>query len=201
MVNDAGIIAYAEIVEDIGFRVLRAERSLSCWEKENGEIFYLEETALHIRMICEATLLATFSLHSQSVDNLLSTLKKNDSWDKLKKILEKENPNYMPTPISSVRTTSGVIQISPLEEQIISGSDLFKMWGKASELLHCRNPLKSILSKHEKAEELAIAIRKFKLYIRQHAIAIPSDGMLYLVNVDISSGKPNVHWWAASQLS
>jgi hypothetical protein len=128
-------------------------------------------------------------------------LKRNDRWDKLKKILEKENPDYMPVPISSARTPSGVIQIAPLKEHFVSGSDLFRMWGKASELLHCRNPLKPLLSRNVKAEELTIGLKKFKEVMHQHAIAIPSDGMLYMVNVDVSSGKPNVHWWTASQLS
>lgn len=201
MVNNDGILAYVEIVEDIGLRILHAENSLSCYFQAKGQILRLEDAALQVRMICEATLLASFALHSKVVENLLSTLKKNDGWDKLKKILEKENPNYMPVPISSVRTASGVVQISPLEEQYISGSDLFRMWGKASELLHCRNPLKPKLSEGEKANELKSGVKKFKEVMRQHAIAIPTDGMLYMVNVDVSSGKPDVHWWTAKQLS
>lgn len=201
MANDDGILAYAEIANDIGLRILRAEYSLSRWKQGKGQLFRLEEAALQVRMICEATLLASFSLHSEVVEKLLLTLKKNDQWDKLKKILEKENPNYMPIPISSARTPSGVIQIAPIEDRFISGSELFTVWGKASELLHCRNPLKPMLSKHVKADELTHAVKKFKEVMHQHAIEIPSDGMLYMVNVDFSSGKPNVHWWTASRLS
>jgi hypothetical protein len=199
MANDDGITAYAEIVEDIGHRVLHAEQCLSLWNEDNRQSLRLEEAALQVRMICESTLFASFSLHSKVVDDLLSTLKKNDTWDKLKKILENENPNYMPYPISSVRTSSGVIQIAPLKNRFISGSDLFKIWGKASELLHFRNPLKSELSMQAKADEFAIALGGFKGVLHQHAIAIPSDGMLYMVNVDFTSGKPKVLWWIASQ--
>lgn len=200
MANDSGILAYAEIAEGIGLRILHAEQSLARWRESEGYPFHLEEAALQVRMICEAILLASFMLHSEVVDDLLSALKKNDRWDKLKKILEKENPDYMPRPISSVRTDPKTIQISPLEDIFISGSELFKMWGKSSELLHCRNPLQAQLSKQMKAEELASNLKKFKDVMLQHAIAIPSDGVLYLVNVDIVGEKPKVHWWIASQL-
>ncbi|WP_217701796.1 hypothetical protein [Pseudooceanicola sp. HF7] len=188
-------------MKDISNRVIHTERCLSLWEEDNSRSLRLEEAALQVRMICEATLLASFSLHSKVVDDLLSTLKKNDGWDKLRKVLEKENPNYMPSPISSVRTPTGVIQIAHIEDKFISGSELFKMWGKASELLHCRNPLKTEFSAQEKADEISAAIRRFKDVLHQHAIFIPCDGTLYMVNVVFSTGEPEVLWWTASQES
>ena len=37
MANDDGITAYAEIVEDIGHRVLHAEQCLSLWNEDNRQ--------------------------------------------------------------------------------------------------------------------------------------------------------------------
>lgn len=198
MAHDDGISAYSAIVEGIGWRILHAEKALSLWKARDSRFFYLEEAALQLRMICETTLLATFSLHSEVVGDLLSGLRKNDRWDKLRKILERENPSYMPVPISSARSDSGVVLISALWEDYVSGSDIFGMWGGASELLHCRNPLKPVVSEDRKAEEFQEAVSRLKKLMEQHAIFIPSDGMLYLVNVDVSSGCPDVHWWTAA---
>lgn len=151
-------------------------------------------------MICASILLSSFVLHLDAVNDLLSLLKKNDSWDKLRKILDRENEHDMPKPFLSWRTEDGIIQISVIEDACVSGSELFKIWGKVSELLHCRNPLQIQSSTQEKAKELSTYLDRPTVIMAPHTIAIPADGMLYMINVNITSGASEEHWWVAGRL-
>lgn len=194
--DNRGIVAYSGLMKAVGFRLLASELHLSKCQKdaEDPNLIDIEIAALQLRQVCETILLSSFVLHSDFVVNLTRKLRKADGWNRLKKILEGENPKYMPSPVKIVDLPNGERSLDVEVGNVISGSELFKMWGQFSEVLHYRNPLKGDLERPEFVASLHLALVRITKLVRHHSIHLPGDDVIYIVYFSIENGSPLVQW-------
>jgi hypothetical protein len=194
--KDPGITAYGNLIKAVSFRLLAAEvhlkRGRDLYDEPN--LIDLEIAALQLRQVCETVLLASFVLHADFVEDFTSRLRKNDGWDKLKKLLTEQNERFMPEPVKVVVDPDGFKVLEIIEEDSISSSELFRMWGRFSEALHYRNPLKAPIDLGAYLVELSTALVRLTKLLRHHAVHLPDLKVIFLVRITIKDGVPGVTW-------
>ncbi|MCE0504889.1 hypothetical protein LR948_05970 [Roseivivax sp. GX 12232] len=194
--KDSGITAYGDLIKAIYFRLLAAEEHLKRGRELYAEpnLIDLEMAALQLRQVCETTLLASFVLHADFVEDFTLRLRKNDAWDKLKKLLAAQNERFMPEPVRVVIDPDGSKFLEIIDEDVISSGELFRMWGRFSEALHYRNPLKGPIDLNAYLNELSTALVRLTKLLRHHAVHLPDLSVIFLVMVELRDGVPRVTW-------
>lgn len=141
----------------------------------------MEVAALQIRLSCESILFASFDLHTYFLEGLVDRMRKGDKWVHLKKKLERENDRYLPQPTKIIKKDDGVEVIETVDDLVISGEEILKIWGICSEVLHFRNPKKGVINNYEFCADLhRFSVKMFKV-LRHHTIYLPELETIYHV--------------------
>lgn len=185
--EDPGIKAYGDLIKAVSFRLLAADEHLKRGRElyDEPNLIDLEIAALQLRQVCETVLLASFVLHADFVEDFTSRLRKNDGWDKLKKLLAEQNERFMPEPVRVVTDPDGSKFIEIIDDDAISAGELFRMWGRFSETLHYRNPLKGPIDLGAYLIELSNALVRLTKLLRHHAVHLPDLSVIFLVRIDL----------------
>jgi hypothetical protein len=198
--DDSGIKNYAEMISLVLKRIKAVDEKIT--GKLNAgvppDMFDLEFSAIQLRLACEGILFSTFSLHSAFVDELAAEMRKGDGWEKIRKRLETVNPRYMPEPTKFNDLPGKNTELETDQGRYISGQRLFRMWGKLSEILHNRNPLKPKIDSWAFAVEMHSFMGDLIKMLSPHTIYLPDLNVIYLVQTP--KNNDGVHWTRLSRI-
>lgn len=192
MVGDPDVNLYADVLQQIKVRLDEADQLLEKCPIDWSAELYLERAALHLRKVIELIVLSTLVTNHAELESVSDKLHKQDA-DGARKLIRRVNPRYWPEPIRTTLTGSGRrFEMFPVTEEYLSEAEWGEAFGRTSNILHARNPLRGPFDMHEVREQLETLARKIRMLLAEHRVHLVGGDKTVLGKLDRGDGVVSI---------